>query len=162
MKPNPMCCAIVPNLGVVPVTLLAMLALDGINAVLLRDLGTVTEDMRRGTKFDFLFVDLDVLGGGTEVSVALTRLRRDFPEIAVIVLSGRIEDDFRPDPAACYDVALQIPVSEAALDLARIQALVNRRLHRGPSAPGVALPKLLFAQAGNTAAHRYASGRLRS
>lgn len=157
MKSKPICCAIVPNLGVVPITLLAMLGLDGISAVLLRDLNTVTEDMRRGAKFDFLFVDLDVLGEGAEVSVALARLRQNFPEIAVIVLSGRIEDDFHPPPDACYDVALQIPVGEAALDLARIHARVNRV----PSATGMALPKLIFEQAGTTTTRRLLSGRLR-
>lgn len=153
MKPNPMNCAIVPNLGVVPVTLSAMLALDGINAVLLRDLGTFIEDMRRGAKFNLLFVDLDVLGLGAEVGVELASLRRDFPEIAVIMLSGRIEDDFHPSSDACYDVALQIPVSEAALNLARIQAHVNRI----PSATGMALPKLVLAQAETTAANRLRS-----
>lgn len=141
MNLNPTCCAIVPNLGVVPITLSAMLALDRIAAVLLRDLETVTADIQRGAKFDCLFVDVDALGGASEVSNALARLRRNYPEIAVIVLSGRMDDDFRPPLEAGYDVALQIPVDEAALDLARFQARVNRSSRRFPTAAGWAASK---------------------
>ncbi|SOC21282.1 response regulator [Rhodobacter maris] len=153
MNQNPTCCAIVPNLGVVPITLSAMLALDRISAALLRDLDAVTAELRRGAKFDLLFVDVDVLGGAPEVSIALARLRRNYPEIAVIVLSGGIEDAFRPPIEAGYDVALQIPVSEAALDLARIQARVNRSLRRFPTAPGGAEAKLVVSHPKVTGVH---------
>lgn len=125
-------CCIAPNLGVVPVTLSAMLALDRITAALLRDLSEVADEIRRGARFDLIFVDIDALGTGCDTRTALAQIRVTHPEAAVIVLSSHIKDDFRPEPQAGYDVALHIPVCDARLDLARSQARVNRSLRRVP------------------------------
>lgn len=130
MTKDPETCCIVPNLGVVPVTLAAMLALDRITAVLLRDLASVVKEKTRGVRFEFIFVDIDVLGFGSDARAALVQLREACPELAVIALSSRIKDDFRPAVEAGYDAALQIPVCDAGLDLARTQARENCRLRR--------------------------------
>lgn len=151
MTRYPETCCIVPNLGVVPVTLSAMLALDRITAVLLRDLAAVAKEIREGARFEFIFVDIDVFGSGSDTRAGLAQLRAACPEVAVIALSSRIEDDFRPAPEAGYDAALHIPVCDAVLDLARIQARVNRSLRRALSPsmprPGAGLPAASRRQA---------------
>ncbi|SOB89409.1 hypothetical protein SAMN05877809_1011, partial [Rhodobacter sp. JA431] len=121
-------CCIIPNRGVVPITLSSMLSIDRVTTVMHHDLPTLRAAMHGGESYGYIFVDIDVLGALSDVRVELARLRCNFPEVAVIALSSRMKDTFLPRAQDDYDVALQIPVSEASLDLAMLQARINREL----------------------------------
>lgn len=76
--------------------------------------------------FAMLLVDIDTLGDLEDVTVQLARLRRDNPELPVIMVSsGFGRDDFGITRLQVADVSLRWPVSFFRLEIAISQAHAN-------------------------------------
>lgn len=79
--------------------------------------------------YDFLFVDIDGLGGINKVFDGLSQLRLDFPSLPVILLSSEFEtDDFDISRYSLGDVSLRSPVLYSSLELGLFQARSNNKI----------------------------------
>ncbi len=78
--------------------------------------------------FDFLFVDIDGLGGVVKIFNTLARLRTEFPFVPVILISGDFEtNDFDTTRRLLGDVSLRSPVLHASLETALFESIENNR-----------------------------------
>ncbi|MEN8892278.1 MAG: hypothetical protein ABF283_05200 [Planktotalea arctica] len=78
--------------------------------------------------FDFLFVDIDGLGGVVKIFNTLARLRTEFPFVPVILISGEFEtNDFDTTRRLLGDVSLRSPVLHAPLETALFESIENNR-----------------------------------
>ncbi|MCI5101162.1 hypothetical protein [Phaeobacter italicus] len=76
--------------------------------------------------YDYLFVDIDGLGGVSAVIDDLWDLRLRYPSITVILISAEFEtDDFDMNRRNLGDVSLRDPVLYASLELALLEAPNN-------------------------------------
>ncbi len=77
---------------------------------------------------DFLFVDIDGLGGIGEAFERLTNLRVDYPTIPVILISSEFKrDDFEKSRQAIGDVSLRSPILYSSLELALFESQTNNK-----------------------------------
>lgn len=77
-------------------------------------------------KTDFLFVDIDGLGGVVKAYDALSQLRLAHPSVPVIMLSAEFHsDNFETTRRALGDVSLRSPILYASLELALFEARRN-------------------------------------
>jgi hypothetical protein len=77
---------------------------------------------------DFLFVDIDGLGGISNVLDRLTTLRVDYPTVPVILISDEFKrDDFERSRQAIGDISLRSPIRYSSLEFALFEAPTNNK-----------------------------------
>lgn len=82
----------------------------------------------QAASFDYLFVDIDGLGGVVKIFNTLARLRTEYPFVPVILISGEFEtNDFDTTRRLLGDVSLRNPVLHASLEKALFDAIENNR-----------------------------------
>jgi hypothetical protein len=80
------------------------------------------------TSYDFLFVDIEALGGIIKIFDKLASLRVEYPSVPVILISAEFEvDDFDTTRLVLADVSLRTPILYASLELALFEATNNNR-----------------------------------
>ena len=80
------------------------------------------------TSYDFLFVDIEALGGIVKIFDKLASLRVGYPSLPVILISAEFEvDDFDTTRLVLTDVSLRTPILYASLELALFEATNNNR-----------------------------------
>lgn len=73
-----------------------------------------------------LLVDLDTLGGISEMAEPLMRLRLNRPDIAVVLLSEEVEShDFGTERLVLADITLRLPCAFASFEFALAEAPIN-------------------------------------
>ncbi|SDF29932.1 hypothetical protein PUH89_11470 [Rhodobacter capsulatus] len=73
-----------------------------------------------------LLVDLDTLGGISEMTEPLMRLRLGRPDIAVVLLSEEVEThDFGTERLVLADITLRLPCAFASFEFALVEAPIN-------------------------------------
>ena len=73
-----------------------------------------------------LLVDLDTLGGISEMAEPLMRLRLNRPDIAVVLLSEAVEThDFGTERLVLADITLRLPCAFASFEFALVEAPIN-------------------------------------
>ncbi|TKD22644.1 hypothetical protein FBT96_05870 [Rhodobacter capsulatus] len=73
-----------------------------------------------------LLVDLDTLGGMSEMAEPLMRLRLGRPDIAVVLLSEEVEThDFGTERLVLADITLRLPCAFASFEFALAEAPIN-------------------------------------
>ncbi len=73
-----------------------------------------------------LLVDLDTLGGISEMMEPLMRLRLGRPDIAVVLLSEEVEThDFGTERLVLADITLRLPCAFASFECALVEAPIN-------------------------------------
>lgn len=74
----------------------------------------------------YLLVDLDAMGGIARIAPDLMALRRDRPDLIVLLLSAEFErHDYGQERLALCDVSLRQPCTFAALELALLEGEIN-------------------------------------
>jgi hypothetical protein len=80
------------------------------------------------SSYDFLFVDIEALGGIVKIFDTLASLRVKHPSVPVILISDEFEvDDFDTTRRVLADVSLRTPILYASLELALFEATNNNR-----------------------------------
>jgi hypothetical protein len=80
------------------------------------------------TSYDFLFVDIEALGGIVKIFDKLASLRVRYPFLPVILISAEFEiDDFDTTRLVLTDISLRTPILYASLELALFEATNNNR-----------------------------------
>lgn len=83
---------------------------------------------KEASSFDFLFVDIDGLGGIVKIFNTLAGLRTQFPFVPVILVSADFEtNDFDTTRRLLGDVSLRSPVLHAPLEMALFESIENNR-----------------------------------
>jgi len=83
---------------------------------------------KAASSFDYLFVDIDGLGGIVKIFNSLASLRTAYPFVPVIMVSGDFEtSDFDTTRRLLGDVSLRSPVLHASLETALFEAIENNR-----------------------------------
>lgn len=78
--------------------------------------------------YDFMFVDIDSLGGITAIIDRLANLRLNYPSLPVIMISGEFDsDDFDSTRRALGDISLRSPVRYSSLELSLFESMKNNK-----------------------------------
>ncbi|WP_439144173.1 hypothetical protein [Planktotalea sp.] len=77
---------------------------------------------------DFLFVDLDGLGGIGKVFDRLVSLRTNYPTVPVIMISSEFKrNDFERSRQALGDISLRSPILYSSLEMSLFEATKNNQ-----------------------------------
>jgi len=77
---------------------------------------------------DFLFVDIDGLGGIGKVFERLANLRTHYPSVPVIMISSEFKrDNFERSRQALGDISLRSPILYSSLEMALIESIKNNK-----------------------------------
>ncbi|WP_085308545.1 hypothetical protein [Planktotalea arctica] len=78
--------------------------------------------------YDFMFIDIDSLGGITAIIDRLAGLRLNCPSLPVIMISSEFaSDDFDSTRRALGDISLRSPIRYSSLELSLFEAMQNNK-----------------------------------
>mgnify|MGYP000123786629 CR=1 FL=1 len=122
-------CLLLSPSSIVAQTVGEMLEISGVITLTCGELQDIFSYTNHNLKLDYLVIDVDGCGGLAALTSQLRDLRISLAETNIILLSSDFdEDDFCGGQMMLADVSLRLPVSYFALDLALVQAPINRSI----------------------------------